>query len=474
VFLKIRMTDAVGTNELTRHICHFAATTQYRDIPSNVIAKGKGHILDALGCALAGSVSPGSEILRSYLANGGGAPGGISVFGSDLQLTPRFAAFANGAAIHADNFDDTAPQPSADRNGGIHATGSVLAATLAIAEQQGRSGVELMEALHIGVEISCKLNHSAGAEHHARGYHSTSTINIFGISAAVGHLIGLDEDGLSRAFGIAASQSAGLRENFGTMANPFHSGHAAECAVVSANLAARGFTAAKNIFESPLGFFYAYAGGYEPSAIMGRLGAPWAFVDPGTWIKPYPCGSLTHPAITMLIAFSVTHDIKPEQVQRVRVQTNRRVANTLIHNRPTTALLAKFSMPFSVAIALLYRKATLGEFVDEVVRDPAVQMMMEKVDYTAYESLKPDYTNVTTLVELSLTDGRHFSLRADFGKGTPRDPMSFDDLADKFRGCADYARWPREKAEAIIEQVAQLETVNDVRRITRLLSSSVR
>ena len=100
------------------------------------------------------------------------------------------------------------------------------------------------------------------------------------------------------------------------------------------------------------------------------------------------------------------------------MQTNRRVANILIHNRPTTALLAKFSMSSSVAIVLLLQKATLGEFVDEVVRDRAVQMMIEKVDYMAYESPKADYTNVTTLVELLLTDGRRFSLRADFGKGT--------------------------------------------------------
>jgi 2-methylcitrate dehydratase PrpD len=463
---------AEGTG-LTAYICQFIEGLRYSDIPADVIAVGKGHILDSLGCALAGSVSPASETIRDYLADGGGAPGKAVVFGSDVRMAPRFAAFANGAAIHADDFDDTAPQPSPDRNGGIHSTGSVLAATLAMADHYGASGVELMEAMHIGVEVACKLNHASGQEHHTRGYHSTSTINVFGITAAIGHLRKLDAEQLSCAIGLAASQSAGLRENFGTMANPFHSGHAAESGIVSAELARRGFTAAKTILEAPQGYFHAYAGGFDPTAIVGRLGNPWAFVDPGTWIKPYPCGSLTHPAITALVEFAVEQNVRAEQIRGIRVRTNGRVVKTLIHNRPQTALAAKFSMPFSVAVALLFRRATLGEFVDEVVSDPAVQALMAKVDYAAYDRAEPDYTNVTTLIDVSLIDGRNFSLRADYGKGHPLNPMSFADLAGKFRGCAEYAGWPSDKTEAVIDRVANLEVLADVGVITGLLSRQV-
>jgi len=455
---------------LTAELCRFVATTRMEDFPADVIAVGKNHILDSLACALAGSAAPASWMIRDFLGAGGGAPGAAAVLGTSLRLAPRFAAFANGAAIHADNFDDTAPQPSPDRNGGIHATGTVLAAALALAEAQGRSGAELMTALQLGCEVSCKLNHAADGEHHNRGYHPTSTLNIFGVTAAAGRLLGLSEEALTRAIGIAASQSAGLRINFGSMTDPFHSGHVAEAGIVSAELAARGFTAAKNALEAPQGFFFAYAGGFDPGAISGRLGKPWAFVDPGTWIKPYPCGSLTHPAITALIELARREEISPEAVVSVRIRTNRRVANTLIHSKPKNALEAKFSMPFAAAMSLQRRQASFAEFSDEFVQSAPVQALLAKVDYGAYDKPGPGYTNVTTLIELALADGRKFSLRADFAKGTPQNPMSFVELADKFRGCAAYADWPKAKTEATIERVAHLESVADIRAVTKLLS----
>ena len=455
---------------LTAELCRFVAETRADEIPGAVIAVGKHHILDSLACALAGSVAPASSMIRDFMGAGGGAPGAASVLGTGLRLAPRFAAFANGAAIHADNFDDTAPQPSPERNGGIHATGTVLAAALALAEAQGRSGADLMTALHVGCEVSCKLNHAADAEHHNRGYHPTSTLNIFGVVAAAGRLLGLSEDALARAIGIAASQSAGLRINFGSMTDPFHSGHVAEAGIVAAELAARGFTAATNALEAPHGFFAAYAGGFDAGAISGKLGKPWALIDPGTWIKPYPCGSLTHPAIGALIELAKREDIRPEAVASVRVRTNRRVANTLIHNRPKNALEAKFSMPFAAAMALMRRQASFAEFSDAFVQSAAVQALVAKVDYGAYDTAEPGFTNVTTLIDVALADGRKFSRRADFAKGTPQNPMSYAELADKFRGCAAHAGWPADKTETVIGRVAQLETVADVRAVTKLMS----
>lgn len=466
----IRMNGKPTAPPLTAYLARFIALTRYSDIPSSVVDVGKGHILDCLACGLAGSVSDVGKLTRGYLAETGCAPGYATVLGSDMVLAPRFAAFANGIAIHADDFDDTAPQPSKDRNGGMHSTGSVFAAALAIAEQRKLSGLALMEAIHIGVEVACKLNHAVAVRHYESGYHATSTINVFGIAAAVAHLLESDEDTVSRALGIAASQSSGLRENFGTMVNPFHSGHAAECGTVAAELAARGMTSAKGILEAPRGFFNAAAGGFDADVIMGKLGSPWAFVDPGMWIKPYPCGALTHPAITALLDLVESNDLTPDQILSVRVQTNGRIANTLIHNRPTNALQAKFSMPFCAAIAIARRRATLAEFTDEIVNDPAIKAMIAKIDYTPYEHVEADYTNVTTLLEISLTDGRTLRVRADFGKGNPRNPMTFTDLACKFHGCAAYAGWPKDRADAVVEHVADLDRLDDVRVLTGLLA----
>lgn len=464
--------DAAATEaeSLTPHLVRFLAGVTYDDLPAALIDVGKGHILDSLGCGLAGAMSPASRIARQVL-DGEGAPAqGVSVLGTAHPLAPRSAAFANGLAMHADDFDDTGPQPSPDRNGGIHATVPVLAAVLALAERDRRSGRDFMTALHAGVEISCKLNHAVGPSHYQRGYHATCSIGVFGATAGAAWMLGLDADGITRALGIAASQSSGLRANFGSMMNPFHAGHAADSALFSAELAARGFTATRNILEQPkIGYFQALADGFDPAAVIGRLGRPWAFLDPGMWIKPYPCGALTHPAITALIDLAKREDIEAAAVERVTVRTNQNLVNTLIHNRPQAALQAKFSMPFAVAASLLRRGVTLGEFTDTFVRDPDVQALMAKVDYGAYDKREDGYTNVTTLIAVTLKDGRRFDVRADFGKGNPRNPMRFDDLAEKFRGCAAYANWPADRAEAVIAMVADLESLADMRTLTQAL-----
>ncbi len=456
-------------SELTAYISRFAVGTPYEALPSQVIERGKIHILDTVACGMAGCISSASDIVRNYVADLG-CTGRSTVIGGTNRLPARFASLLNGIAIHADDFDDTAPQPSADRNGGMHSTGSVVGAALALAEQQRRSGRDFMLAVHIGVEVACKLNHAVAPRHYESGYHATSTINVFGVAAAAGRLLGLDEQGMSRALGIAASHSSGLREHFGTMVNAFHSGHAAESGVVSAELAAREFTAAENILESPRGFFNAAAGGYDPDAIMGRLGSPWAFDTPGMWIKPYPCGALTHPAVTAIIDWAVDQNIDAAQIDKIEIRTNRRIANTLIHNRPETALQAKFSMPFCVAAAVLRRRLTLAEFTDDMAIDPNIQALIDRTAYTTYDAPEPGFTNVTTLLDIALNDGRRFHIRADYGKGNPKRPMGFDDIAEKLRGCANYAGWNKDDAEAIIDLVATLDGCPDMALVASRLA----
>ena len=453
---------------VTEEIADFAARTRYDDLPGEVIERGKIHILDAVGLSLCGAQTRTCEIAQAHIVSlrcGDDA----AVFGTALRTAPRFAAFANGTAIHAHNFDDTNPQASPDRNGGIHATGAVLAAALAVGESEGRSGRALLEAYLVGVEVACKVNHAIGARHVEAGYHPTATLNMFGAAASVGRLRGLDAMQIRHALGIAASQAGGVRANFGALVEPLHSGHAAECGVAAADLASRGLTAAPDAIEARFGFFDAAGDGYNAAAIAGKLGAPWVFVDPGMWIKPYPSGALTHPAMTLLLKLIDDNDVSADQVARLRVGTNRRIADTLIHNRPGTALEAKFSMPFCVAMIVLERRAGLSAFTDEVVQRDDVRAMMEKIDYVTYEKTEPGYTNVTTFVDLTLTDGRTFSGRADFAKGSTQQPMSLAEVRDKFLGCADYADWPRHKADALIDAVARLEHVADIRDLTRLM-----
>ncbi len=440
-------------------------------MPEDVITRGRIHILDSLGLALAGACSRSGEIARDHVASLRSADVRATVLGTEVRTAPRLAAFVNGTTIHADNFDDTNPQPVAHRNGGIHATGPVLAAALATAEAAGASGADLEIAFHVGVEIACKLNHSIAARHYEGGFHTTGTLTVFGAAAACGRLSGLDFAGMSDALAIAASRASGVRRNFGAMAEQLHGGHSAECGLAAADLAARGLGGAEGILEGRFGYFDAAGGGWEEDAIRGRLGAPWAFVDPGTWIKPYPSGALTHPAMSLALALARRHDITAERIAALRVQTNRRMANTLVHDRPRNALEAKFSMPFCLAIVLAERRAGLAEFTDEMVGRADIRNLMSRIDYSSFDEPGVDYTNVTTLLEIELLDGETVSGRADFAPGSTADPMSFDDVAEKFRGCADHAGWPVDKSARAIAMVERLDELENIATLTRTLSA---
>jgi len=456
---------------VTEHVARFIRNTRYEDVPARVRDLSKAHILDALGLALAGAAAPGSRIIQDYVANlgcGGTAP----VFGTALVTAPRFAALANGAAIHAHDYDDTCPQHLADRNGGLHATGPVISAALAAAGPAGRSGRDVLEAFHVGVEAGCRINHAIDNRHYAGGYHATGTINVFGAAAAVGRLLGADHDTMRTALGLAASHSGGIRENFGTMTKPYHAGHAAEGGTVAAELAFRGFTAAKNALEAPRGFFAAAGGGFDPVQVMERLGNPWAFEDPGIWIKPHPSGALNHPAMTLLRKWVREDGVTADRVKAVRLRTNANVVNTLLHNRPRTWLEAKFSLPFNAAAILVKGRAGLAEFTDAVVNAPEIQAMMDRVDFAAFDRIEPGYANTTTFVDVELEDGRLLSGRADFPKGSPQDPMTYDDVAEKFQECADYARWPSDKADRVVELVHEFEALPDMKALSAALSAA--
>src|SRR5581483_6037378 len=248
---------------------------RYPDIPPEVIDLAKKSILDGIGLALCGSAAESGAIVRKYLAslglNGGGS-GASTVIGSSLRVPPQFAAFANGIGIHADDYDDTQLSAAPDRVYGLltHPTAPVLPPALALAESRGMTGRDLLLAYCIGVEVETKIAEAINPRHYEDGFHSTGTAGVFGAAAAAAKLYGLDRERTLRALGIAGSEAAGLRENFGTMTKPFHAGRAAEGGVIAADLASLGWTATGEILEAPRGFFQAAGGGWDPHALMGK------------------------------------------------------------------------------------------------------------------------------------------------------------------------------------------------------------
>jgi 2-methylcitrate dehydratase PrpD len=459
---------------LTDYVARFIVETPYQAIPRDVLELGKKSILDGLGLALAGSRAQTGPLCLRYLDTFGIRDGKSTVIGSARKTAPQLAAFVNGVSIHADDYDDTQLSAAKDRVYGllVHPTVPVLPGAFAIAEQGGVSGKEFMLAYHVGVEVECKIAEAISPRHYQDGFHSTGTCGPFGSAATCARLMHLDVPRTLHALGVAAAQSGGLRENFGTMTKPFQAGHAAESGFEAAELASIGWTAAQQILEAQRGFFRAFGGSFDPSFIVDRLGNPWTFASPGISLKPYPSGSLTHPAMTEMVRLIEKHDVQPSQVDKVDIGANHNMTTTLLHHHPKTGLEAKFSMEFCLAILLLERKAGLGQFTDQVAQRPDVREMIGKINYYVDpEAEQAGFDKMTSILRIHLKNGEVVAGRAEFGKGSPADPMSFEEAALKFRGCAEYAEWPKEKTEGIITFVKTLENVPDMKMLAPMLSS---
>jgi 2-methylcitrate dehydratase PrpD len=460
-------------SSLTDYVAGFVVGTRSNDIPSDVAHLGKRSVLDGLGLALAGAASQQSVIARKLLAAYGfSGEDRSSVIGSGLRMPARFAAFANGLSIHADDYDDTQLAVAKDRVYGLltHPTAPALPPVLALAERDKRSGLDMMLAYQIGVEVECKVAEAIMPRHYQHGFHSTATCGSIGAAAGAAKMLGLDREATRRALSIGATQAGGLRENFGTMTKPFHAGRAAENGVVAAEIAALGFTASPNGLEADRGFFRAAGGGYSPEMIAGKLGDPWTFHFPGVSIKPHPSGSLTHPGMAVMMELILMHDIHPERVKRVSVGTNHNMPNALIHHKPKNELQAKFSMEFCMAILLLERKGGLEQFTDEVVNRPDVQAMIAKVNFGMHpEAEAAGFDKMTTIIEIELTDGQVITGQADFGKGSPANPMTDAELSEKFRQCASWGGLDAAKTKAVLDLVWKIEELKNVNDLTKLL-----
>ncbi len=456
---------------VTQEVTSFVAKTRYRDLPTEAVQLARGYILDGLGVALAGCTDDCARIMQAQIRQMGGKAEAV-VVGTDLLAPVAKAALANGVAGHAMDYDDTQLSTSKQAVYGLltHPTTPVLAALMAMGSKAKVDGRGLVLAYMLGVEVECRIADAIEPRHYQDGFHSTATMGGLGAAMAVGKLLGLKENKLLTSLGIAASMASGLRENFGTMTKPLHAGRAAENGVNAALLAQAGFTAAHNILEARRGFYNAMAGGYDESKIAGRLGRPYFMLDPGISIKPYPSGSLSHPAQDLILDLVKQHDLGADDIAQIDVGTNSNVPNALIYPMPTTALEGKFSIPFCMAIAVLERRAGIPQFQDRKVRDKKVIEMMRRVRLYVDDELEAlGYNQVRSRVRIKLKTGRMIEGRYDVARGHPEKPMSWSELSDKFRDCAALAL-PQKNIEDAIGLVARIEQLQSLKPLLRAVS----
>lgn len=449
---------------MTDAVVQFILETDDAAIPEEVKVLHRRCFIDGAGLMVAGSTEKSGRIIQQYLKENGGSPE-ARILGTGMTVPAHSAAFANGVAGHSMDYDDTQLAAHPDRIYGLltHPTITVMAASFAVAEALGVSGAELMAAFAVGFEVECKVAEAIKPEHYIRGFHTTGTVGAIGAAAACAKLMGLEEHELRMCLGIVCSESAGLRANFGTMTKPFHCGRAAENGVVAARLAAGGFTADPAALDGPWGFFQIMGGGADADYLIGKLGSPWTVLDPGVSIKPYPCGSLSHPSMDAMRDLILEHGIKNEDVKVARLGTTQRVLEPLRYDDPQNELEAKFSMKYSLGILLhTGGKGGIAQYHDEVVNDPAVKETLKKIEPFVDDEIEAmGYDLIRSKVTIEMLDGTVHEKFTDTSRGTPKRPMDREELYEKFTECCElvYAEDQIARAEAMLYKVDKLESV---------------
>ena len=440
-------------------------------MPTKAVDEAKRCLIDGFGVVLAGATVHGSAIVREQI-KASGAQNGATVLGPEkIVATAAHAALANGASGHAMDYDDTQLSTTPDRVFGLltHPTVPVLAAALAVAERLNVSGRTFLEAFLIGFEVECKVAEAIKPDHYLHGFHSTGTIGTFGAVASAARLLKLPPGQLPHALGIAASMSSGIRVNFGSMTKPLHAGRAAENGVTAAELASRGFTAGDEPLDGEWGFFQVLGGGADVPRIVPTLGNPFSIVDPGVSVKPYPCGSLGHPTMDAMLELVTDHDVKPEQIARVRVRAGSNILNPLRYKTAKTELEAKFCLPFMMSAIALRRRAGIREFTDEFVASAPVQAMMTKVDTVFDQQIEArGFDKMRSIVDVDLADGRKLSQPSDERyRGGPEKPFTRAELHEKFTDCASLVL----SADRIKRALDAIESVERLANIRELVSA---
>jgi 2-methylcitrate dehydratase PrpD len=457
----------------TSAVVDFIASTSFTDIPSEALEIGRRCIADGVGVILAGSTTPASEILRAHVREDGSRPESMTLGRDSFQTRAASAALVNATSGHAHDYDDTQLSTAADRIFGLltHPTIPPLAASLAIGERLGASGRAVVEAFLIGFEVECKIAEAIYPTHYKQGFHTSGTVGAFGAAAATAKLLKLDRTQLAHAIGITASMSAGIRVSFGTMTKPLHVGRAAFNGVTAAELAAKGFTAGADALDGQWGFFKVTGGGFDADRIVNVLGKPWTIVSPGVSIKPYPCGCLGHPTMDAMLTLVTGHDIKPEQIKKIRLRAGSNILNPLRYTIATTELDAKFCPPFMLSAVALRRKAGVNEFSDDFVRSAPVQAMMRRVETVFDQEIENQgFVRMLSVVEVELEDGRVLTQESGPYRGGPERPFTREELRDKFMECGSLVL-PPERLNAIFERIESFEQIGRVSEFTAMLTA---
>lgn len=432
----------------------YATSLKYDEIPAEVIARAKACMIDTIAVASFGASLPWCRIVNDY-ANRNSAPGKASVLGTPLKLRAPFAALANGAAGHAFEMDSLC-QPGV----GVHVGTSLLAPGLAVAQECGASGRDLLTAFVAGSEIMYRVGDASRHSPEKVGFHSPGLTGVFGGAITAGLLMKLDSARMAHALGIGGSLCSGLLEfskSGGGMVKRLHLGRAAEGGVMAASLAREGFTGPAQVFEGKFGFFKVFCDEVDPPRLTAGLGSTWHTMK--TMMKRYPCHITAHVPVTAVLEIKAAHGISGDDIAEITVASSEKMVSHHNIPEPQDITMAQYSTPFCVALAFYRDPRDPSQFSDAAIADAQIRALCRKVKLEADTTLVKD-NQFATRMTVRLNNGKIITHETQVFPGMPRRPLSDTELREKYdrvvSGIAPAT------AARLFEQFSALETVRDL------------
>ncbi len=435
---------------ITSILARFVSTHASRGWSDAVEHEAHRTFYNWLGCAIGAAHHEAADAALAAVAMLEPAPQ-ASVLGRTERVDMASAALLNGITSHTFDFDDTHLKTI------IHPAGPVASAVLALAEQRGASGREVIDALVLGIDVACRIGNTIYPDHYDRGWHITGSTGMLGAAAGCARLLRLSEQKTAMALGIAASQPVGLREQFGTMTKPFHPGAAARAGLTSALLAHHGFTASPRALEAPRGFVQVVSDKRAWHEVTDELGERFE-ISFNTY-KPFACGIVIHPSIDACVQLRA-QGVVPEQVRSIELRVHSLVLELTGKKEPRDGLQGKFSVYHGCAAGLIYGRAGEEEFSDAVVNDPQVVALRNKVQASVDDTIAEAAVDATAV----LIDGRRVHVRVDHAIGSLERPLSDAQLESKFNDLV-VPQLGQAKAQDITAACWRLAALADVREL---------
>ena len=431
--------------DVTRTLARYVLAVKDDDLPAAVRKEARRTLLNWVGCTVGGSRHETVDVAIAALAPFSG-PAQASVLGRRERLDILHASLINGISSHVFDFDDTHLKTV------IHPAGPVVSALLALAEHRPMSGRAFLTSMVVGIEAECRVGNAVYPAHYDRGWHITGTAGVFGAAAACGRALGLSEQQMLWALGLAATQPVGLREMFGTMTKSFHPGRAAQNGLTAALLASRGFTSTEAAIEGKSGWGHVLSTSHDYTQITGNLGRSYE-ISLNTY-KPFACGIVIHPTIDACIQLRNEHKLTADAIERIDLRVHPLVLELTGKKTPATGLESKFSVYFAAALAIVVGSAGMRDFSDANAKHPTIVALRDRVTATVDPSLKEEQVRATIV----LKDGRRLDRFIEHVVGSVERPMSDADLEAKFLGLADSVLTANH-ARRLIEKCWQVETL---------------